>query len=471
MENAAAPVSANEGGWRTLCTLVVFIAAILGLGFVWLMPPFQFNDEHAHFARSYQISRGEFAGHPDPQLPAGVLETLLRYPEGFPRNSAPRTSFADLTEGGSGDSTPLRPATNIRSLRFFSHGILAYQLYWSVCYMPASAGIRVVRFLNLSPVSMLYAARSANLLVFLAALATALLLAPGYRALITAVALMPMTLQQAVAVSADQVTIAFSLTGLALILRTREHSVSRRYLAAIFAVMPWWVLCKNSLWALPLLLLIPGSQFASRRRRYMFLAGAVLATMAAVVLWQGLTSKALAQFTAADLLPGVDFRANARLLAAHPVAILKELLLSPGRGVSIPNLIHQFIGTFGWEFHQVPFSFAYLEMLVAVACIEAGSRPFRATERAILVLVFVAALIQTFAMLFVIDGTWRHGHYGFMSAGVQGRYLIPFCLAGLLALRQTAITVPSRVLVPVILCLSTPYALFALLSVDRFFYR
>ena len=87
--------NAFSSGRKTAYAAVV-VAGLFGCAFALLMPPFQFNDEHGHFARAYQISRGEFIGHRPPSLPSRVLSTLLEYPEGFERKTARRISFADL---------------------------------------------------------------------------------------------------------------------------------------------------------------------------------------------------------------------------------------------------------------------------------------------------------------------------------------------------------------------------------------
>jgi len=39
--------------------IALAIVGLFGLGYIWLMPPFQFNDEHAHFVRSFEVSKGE----------------------------------------------------------------------------------------------------------------------------------------------------------------------------------------------------------------------------------------------------------------------------------------------------------------------------------------------------------------------------------------------------------------------------
>jgi uncharacterized membrane protein len=460
------PPNALSGERRLdrLTFLTVATAGLLSLAFAFVMPPFQFNDEHSHFLRSYQLSRGQFVGRADPVAPAAVLGTVLSYPEGFPWKTAPWTSAQDLFAGG-GESSPAVLVGNSGKLRFLDHGILSCQLYWSGSYLPAAAGIRVARLFNVSPVAMLYAARIMNVLCFMAALWAALCLAPGFRALITAVAFLPMTLQQAAAVSADQMTISLSLAGFALILYSREHPVSRRYLATLLVVVPLWVLCKTSLWALPLLLLIPASQFRSHRSRAVYLATVTLIAIAAVAAWRVIDSGAFAQFAAEELAHGVDVNANTRLLLTHPLAVLNDLTFFRR------FMINEFVGVFGWEFHTIRLSFAEFFVLLAIASIELNPKPFKIAERMILFLVFAAGIIVIYAALFAISGTYRDGHYGMWAAGVQGRYCIPFCLAGLLTMKQNVVTVPSAILAPVVLFASTSYALLALATVTRFFYR
>src|ERR1035438_4746325 len=211
----------------TVCT-----AAILALGFAFLVPPFQFNDEHGHFARAYQISRGEFVGREGETLPSALLALLHRYPEVHPDTFIPRKILNDLMPGPL-DWNTSEPPTDGPGQRYFMWAVRASRLYCPLVYMPASGGILLARALNLSPLAMLYAARTMNVLCFVAALWLALSLAPGIRVLITAVALMPMTLHQAAAVSADQLTIALSLAGIAMVLHTREYAVGQRYLAAM----------------------------------------------------------------------------------------------------------------------------------------------------------------------------------------------------------------------------------------------
>src|ERR1039458_5014517 len=98
----------------------------------------------------------------------------------------------------------------------------------------------------------------------------------------TGIALMPMTLHQAGGISGDLVTIAFSFVGLSLMLYAREHFVSRRFLIVVAVVFVMWALCKFSIWALPLLLLIPASAFKNRRAWLVYIGAVSLCMVGGV---------------------------------------------------------------------------------------------------------------------------------------------------------------------------------------------
>src|ERR1039458_5992196 len=90
--------SASVDRWNALATLSVAICAVLGLAFAFVMPPLQLNDEHGHFIRAYQISRGAWIGHSAPALPPPIVAFLQRYPEAVDRQRkiAPSEVVADL---------------------------------------------------------------------------------------------------------------------------------------------------------------------------------------------------------------------------------------------------------------------------------------------------------------------------------------------------------------------------------------
>jgi hypothetical protein len=292
----------------SLTTLAIAVCGLFALLFAMVMPPFQVGDEHAHFVRAYQISRGEFIGHPGSALPAAVVSLLARYPEDAWdwRKTTPRQSLADVFASSLAPDAPPAPLTDDATHRFLTRGALGANLYTPVVYAPASAGIGLARIFRIPPLGAMYTARFMNVLAFVAGLCAACRLAPDYRALIIAVALLPMTLHQIGGVSADAGTIVISLIGFALILRTRQEAVSANYLALVLIAFVCWAMCKGSIWALPLLLLIPRRTFGSNAKRAGYIAAVAVSMALAVAFWQLVNQASLAALQLKPVHSGVD---------------------------------------------------------------------------------------------------------------------------------------------------------------------
>ncbi len=417
------------------------------------MPPFQNGDEPAHFVRAWQVSRGQFRGSANPETPPEYLAAMLQtYP-------AIET-----------DAFPAQP--DARLLAPYEWSVLQTQVYWFAAYLPAAAAIRVASLFHLSLFAALHLARLANAAVFLAALFLALRAAPQVRSLLGALALMPMTWIVAASVSADSLTYGLSFLFFAMILRSREEEVSRRYLGWLLALTIVLVPCKYSLWALPLLALVPAHQFANGRRRAAWLASAVLISLVVIGAWRGISAEPLAALQAAATARGNDFSANAAMVASHPWAVLRDTTSFGGisRLLYLRTMLRQFGGVFGWMLLPIPHTFFYLPVLAAAAIFGLELRPFRAGERLLLAGVFLAAALATYAALYVIDGMYVDGRAVFRTAGVQGRYFIPYCLAGLLAVSQSRIKLRSSDLMPAVLAAGTLFGMVAIWTIYGYFY-
>jgi hypothetical protein len=487
--------TAVVGNWDAFASTTILLAVLIGVGFTVVMPPFEFNDEHAHFARAYQLSLGRILPERFPTLPSGIIAVLERYPEGYSGKDAVRPKLADVFAGWTGEYTPAVPVAVSKKLKYFAWGDLVHQAYLPLCYVPASAGILIARGFALSPLGMLYAGRLASLLWYLIAFALALWLAPGFRALLAGVGLMPMVMHQAAAVSADTVTISLALVGFSLVLRLREPGTGRGALIALFVMAPIWALCKNSLWVLPVLLLVPFSRFSSRLAYIVYLAGLMAFLVAALGAWKILTNDVLEDFRKEELARGVDIYGNARALIHHPLTVLGDLtmrtdsdhleqtfqgsgwkrrlsvLKQPLRLANfIRNRMGQFVGTFGWSFVTLPFRLIYLAMLLIVARLELSPSPFAVWERWLLTAIFVGALVQSFVTIILLDGTVVNGHYEFWSGGYRGRYALPFALAGLLALKGRRNAVSSTTLMPVVLGMASVFGAISLYTIVAFYY-
>jgi uncharacterized membrane protein len=439
------------------------------------MPPLQVPDEHGHFIRAYAISRGEIVAQGIPELPAPIISFVMRYPESanvFHKFTS-QEMVHDLSERPN-DPSASTALTTANHHTYIFWGIIGSATYCPIVYVPASLGIWMARTVHASPLLMMYAARMFNILAFVAALAVSFRLAPGYRALMTAVALLPMSLQQAGGISGDPVTIALSFVALSLVLHARERLVGRRYLIVVAVIFTMLGLCKFSIWALPLLLLIPVSAFKNRRAWLAYISAISVGVIAALLIWNWIDSDNMVALRALRLTAGIDVTANSRLITGNPMDFARQLLSLAH--YSYKSEISQFLGAFGWTQFSLPFwaRLMYLLLLLFVGTSEFSTKPLLAWERGVLLLVFLGGAVFVHAVIFLSDGKLCGSNLDRLcfeaSAGVQGRYFLPFCLCGLLTLRQNRANLSQTTLLKLITLLGTIHAVAALALIQSRFY-
>jgi len=423
-----------------LPALLLVLVFLLGAAFAAVLPPFQLSDEHAHFIRAYTISQGHLLGSAQPVLPPAVSELIERYPEVMEARKL------EARAGQPGPTVEGRPTH-----MYLAWGILGANIYCPIAYLPASLAILGGRLAGLSPLALLYTARLASLCAFVAALYLIFRIAPEYRLLYAALALLPMTLHQVSGVSADGLTIAISLVATAALLWFRYHPADRRSLLLTALVFCLWVLCKMSPWAFGALLLLPIRAFASRRAWVLYVGAVMAGMLLCAVGWQLLAHQNFEMFRAGRLSRGIDMAVNLDYVKSHPVQLLEYSLSSLRENGK--TYIGQFVGAFGWSRFALPVWARSLSLclLLLVAACESTTKPLSWLERAAWFCILLGGVICLHVILFVSDGgICSEGGAATLcfnqSAGIQGRYLLPLSIFGLVAIRQRRVTVPPRLL-------------------------
>lgn len=451
----------------------IAVVAFLSLLFSVCMPPLQINDEGGHFVRAFEISAGVVRGDTGTRLPAGLLRFVDSYPEELEaaRKVTARGLVQETFAGEAADGPQWVPIRDgIHHNRYFLRSLLGADIYSPIVYLPASAGIALGRLVHASPLLLLYMARWMNILVVVAGLWAAFRLAPEYRALFAVLALVPMSLQQAGGVSADPLLIALAFVACALVLRAREHPVTRSYLAATGAVFVALASCKSAFWALPLVWLIPAAAFRSRLRR-VFYVGAVAAGMLIPLLGWQLWDKA--NFDAARLerlAEGVDMAGNARFIASHPLQY--SALLAKTIALHALGYANQFLSAFGpWRSHHAPIGIMllYAVLIIGVALVRPAVKPFGAAERVILAATLGIAVIGIHVFLFIGEANPKLPD-GLLNVGVQGRYFLPCAPAALLLLGQRRLNFSPDTLLKIIVPVAVVSALAAQGAIYSVFY-
>jgi uncharacterized membrane protein len=252
------------------------LALCFGLLIAVLTPPFTGADERDHFTRAFQISGGsvlttKHGRYYGAYLPTSFAQQAneLKHASYYDPN---HTAYLHLLNAPS----PTGPTVFVSLGNAASYGPGAY-----AAYAPA---IAFGRLLGLSSLELLYLARFAGVIAYVALLTLAVRRLPVHRWVLVAGGLVPAALNQASTVSADGLTmvLSFLIVAESLYLSTTSEKV-RRSLVEIGVAVVLLALTKPPYVVLAGLLVIP--IWRRRRRDTATLAGILAVGAVSALTW------------------------------------------------------------------------------------------------------------------------------------------------------------------------------------------
>jgi uncharacterized membrane protein len=440
-------------------------AIVLGVGYAMLVPPRQVPDEAYHFVRAYGVSEGHCLAGPTVPTPV-TLQFDGRFDEHMEVRDLARTTA--LAEVRKLLQQPMNPS---RTDPVYAKNV---DVYSCIPYLPAAAAIAAVRAAGGSMLAALYAARLLSLLVATLVTWYALRLLPTGRPLMAAVALLPMTLQQAASPSADSLSNAVAFLLVAAIVRLAlDETIVRigpRMMAALGALLVALALTKLNIFLFLPAVAIPSTKFGGRARKLAAIGVGTLLAFGAFWLWLQIDSAAVARSTNARVTEGIDYGGNFAFVLHHPglfAIAVRNSLTAWGH-----DYLAMFVGVLGLLNVRLP-NWAWEGALGAVTLAAITGFDKRLPRRVALLFFAAAALsivvvqIITFASETTIayrETRIRDGSG--LAFGIQGRYYIPYAFAllaplGLLRVPRQALSL-SGVALAVVVLTSIPayYALY-----------
>ena len=443
----SAPQAVDSNLARFTVVLFCLFAVLFGLTYLILMPPMQVPDEFAHLFRIYEVSRGACLADREVHVPVRIAGLTAKYPGLLETHR--RVSLAAIWKE--------RREPNDES----AQRNVGYQLgsvYNCVPYIPASIGLGLARAFHSSALIEMYAGRLANLIVYVFLSAWAIRLMPGYRLLLAALALMPMSLHQAASLSVDALAISISFVLCAYILKlafdpeTKQIRAPQLTVLAILTIVS--TSCRFNVFLLLLLFLIPVSKFSNRtisNRTWRFTVIGLYFVLAFAVafLWQWLNRTNLALMPQERLAQGIVVQDSSAAISHHPFEFLKvaaETLLDK----QLATLAGEFVGRLGYLSVYLPYwaVLSYLLLLLALALSQSGSLILTIKQKLLLAGIVVSSAIGLCAVLWTLAATpdliARLGDSSAFVPGLQGRYFISFCLPAFMLLSNRRMRVSGK---------------------------
>ena len=395
------------------------------------LPPFSAPDEQPHLYRAYHCSQGKLYaskcdGATGDDLPSSLTETYATIAGHATKDEEYDISWAKISKASQIVLDPQR-----RQFTVFNNTAL----YTPVPYLPQAAAIGVARFWGPAPLTLLYLARSANLVAYLLLAAAAVRITPIQKWTLAMVALVPMSVYLAASLSADAVTIGLSLLIIALTLKLALGGTSPAPAQAVsargFTFAKLWdappelllgfllvllALSKQAyLGMVMLFFLIPGRKFSSPRCRWLIAA----LTIGLPVVIDAAWSWSLRGLYV-PMRSFVDPPAQFHWILGNPWSYAAAL----GKAMYRWDDFTFMIGAFGWLGPHLPrwIRDTYWIALLLTAVLD-GGQPlhlgYRAKAVAAGVYAFTFAVMATFVYL-----SWEEVGARNID-GVQPRYLLP----------------------------------------------
>lgn len=408
----------------------IFLACLFGCLFILLIPPFQTPDEDSHFKRAYVISEGKFF----PEVEKGKAgyyfsREIGEYIDKNQSNIGKLDSKYTFSEIISKEQQPV--VYNDKEFTQFA----TMNTVWIGHVIPA-LGIFIGRLVSVlagrepSVLFLLYFARAANLLFYVACVSFSIRLTPILKRTFCMIGLIPMALYIACSPSYDTLLLGATFVFSALtfhLLLDPEAKLQGKHLLVYSIIAYLYVILKIVYLPLfALLLFLPKKQY--KKWEFLKKVGIFIALFVGIYLLMKLPTFFMERVSA-----GGNPRAGEqiRYVLTHPRDYLYILYTTVKklRGYYVASTI----GLFGLVDTRMPdiFIYAYLFFALFFGAVEVNEKedlPVRWYHRAVVLFAVLSGVFGIYLAMYLFWTAVIPG--GGVGApwieGVQGRYFIPF---------------------------------------------
>lgn len=392
----------------------IILSFIFGVILTFIIPPFQVADEQNHFFRIYQLSEFEIVGKKQGNSSGGYVPddivNMSRDLQGYIIAGQPlKFPVKKLNKYWN-------KKTNFENKQFIDFRNTV--LYSPIVYVPQVVGFKIAKFINYSPLLMIYFGRLFNLFVFIALSYCAIKLTPIYKWGFVMLALMPMTIYQASSLSADSLCTGMSFLFIAFILNCAllKQNITNKNILTILLMAVILGLCKSAYFFLIFLfLIIPIDKFKSKIKYFtsFFLITAISAIIS--IIWS---------FIVNSIYIPVIIWANPHEQLISMITNPQNFIIAFINSILNFGILPSFVGNLGWMDSMLPlvYVFMFLSVLLSVAFFEDGNNIYLNLRQKITIFMTLLLNLLLIQALLYLSCNQVGTNY-FMNQ--QGRYFIP----------------------------------------------
>ena len=378
--------------------------------YLFAFPQDQIPDEINDYNRSLEISIGRLTSESRGESGAG-RELSTNIDKVFDSNSSYEDTLSVIDVG-------LNNKT-----KFYNFANKA--LYSFASYIPQTIGVTFGRLLNTSIMAQIYLGRVFNYLLFVILAYFSIKYLPFKKELALFIFLLPITMQEAVSLSPDAMTIGVSALFISMVLNfklNKDKIISNKELLLLAILSIALALCKIVYLPLCLLLfLIPNSCFKSKKQRYVYIILTILITTIINLIWLSTSSVYLEAF---------HHRSNSSLqleyILSNPLKFIATIIntLDTYMFNYLGTMVGSLLGPLNIS-TSMPIVICSLGILTSLVIYNKKKFFLNRKEQLFVLFIVFSTILLIFTSLYL---QWTSVGNSLVE-GIQGRYFLPLLLA------------------------------------------
>lgn len=383
----------------------IFLALTVPIGICYLLaiPLGGVPDEDNHFKRAYEISQGN----------------LISSREGIDMTTSIENSMVPHPKSGNYqklvDNLKYKMSDEKENTKFPNTS-----LYNFVCYLPQTVGIIIGKLLGLPILLVGYLGRIGNFIIWSLLMYLSIKYIPFLKRFVLFLSLLPMTLQEAISLSPDSLTLAictFLISYTLYVSYVKEKLDKKDYLILAISTIVT-SLCKVVYLPVCLILfIIPKEKFKDTKDKYIKIISLALIVIVLNLSWTKIVSPFLD-----DCKQGVDSQQQIGWIISHPVNYMKVIIdtIIEKREFYSLSMVGYSLQWFTVEIGN-GYPMASLIALLFILLIEAPKQIVRKYDKGLSIFILFSVLMLIFTSLYI---QWTSPGKNTID-GVQGRYFLP----------------------------------------------
>ena len=328
---------------------------LMGVGLVWVIPPFQSPDEFNHFYRAYQIADGHFGcefNADSSEIGGNIPVSLLKISRPFDSLEFHRENKVSLDTVAEYLKTPLEKENKV----FEPFPNTAR--YAPTAYFPQAISIFILQLFDVPPLWMMYLGRLANFLFWWVIIGFAVAKTPYFKHFFMVLLLLPASVAINSTLNADVSTYAlfFLIFSFFFQFREKKGEISNSELIKFATLI--FITTLNKICYFPLiflLLFVEKEKFGSLKKKATYIGFNLAINLALAVIWSKYVHtivypKANINLTTyVSLRPGYNINPDlqTQFILQNPFVFLQNLIVKSSE--TVHNSCGSWIGSFGWE--------------------------------------------------------------------------------------------------------------------------